>query len=153
VSIKDELTAELRDAMRAGDATRRDAIRQVMTEVSVKAAEPGFTGEPDDDTYLSVLTSYVKKLEKSAEEYRSLGERGATMAEKLGGEITYLSRWLPARLGEEETRALVAQALEDLGADDAKAAGQVIGHIMKTHRDLVDGRLVGRLVNEALAEE
>ena len=59
MSIKDELADELRDAMKAKDAPRRDVIRQVETEISVARSQPGFTGDLDDDLYRQVIGSYV----------------------------------------------------------------------------------------------
>src|SRR5690606_24668072 len=107
MAISDELANELKDALRAGDKLRKDVIRQVQTEVSTARSEPGFSGEVDDALYERVITSYVKKMDKSRQEYLDMGERGAAMAEKLGFEIEYLGRWLPKKAGEDETRVLV----------------------------------------------
>jgi uncharacterized protein YqeY len=151
MTIEEELETELRDAMRSGDKARRDVIRQVRSEVQVARSAPGFEGEVDDALYRSVLESYVKKMSKAVSEYRELGERGSAMAEKLEFEVGYLGRWLPSRLGDAETRRLVESAISELGAEgDARAAGRVTGHIMKTHRHDVDGALVNRLVREML---
>jgi uncharacterized protein YqeY len=152
VSIKDELTDELREAMRARDGRRRDVIRQVETEVSVARSQPGFTGEVDDELYRQVIGSYVKKMDKARQEYLELGGRGEAMAEKLGFEVEYLSRWLLQKLDEEATRALVRSAIEDMGVGgDEKAAGRVTGQLMKAHGEDLDGGLVSRLVREELA--
>jgi len=151
MSIQEELTAELRSAMKEKDAARRDVIRQVQTEVATAKSHPDFEGEVDDALYQRVIASYVKKMDKSREEYAALGERGEQMADKLAFEVEYLSRWLPRKLDEEATRRLVAGAIADLGvAGDEKAAGRVTGHLMKTQGDDLDGGLVNRLVREEL---
>lgn len=152
MTIKEELGAELRDAMKTGDKLRRDAIRQIETEVSTARSRPDFSGEVDDELYQSVIASYVKKMEKSRAEYEELGERGRLMADKLGFEVGYLSRWLPQKLGEEETRLLVRETISELGVEgEEKATGRVIGQLMKTRGDDLDGSLVNRLVGEELA--
>jgi uncharacterized protein YqeY len=151
--IHEELAAELKDAMRAKDRPRLDVIRQVESEVSRARSEPGFKGEVDDGLYRSVITSYVKKMEKAREEFLSYGDKGAEAAAKLGFEIDYLARWLPKALGEAETREVVAIAIKELKADDPKQAGKVIGHIMKNGPVGVDGAVVNRLVREALGAE
>ena len=152
MTIKEQLSAELRDAMKTGDKLRRDAIRQIETEVSTAKSRPDFSGDVDDMLYQSVIASYVKKMEKSQAEYEELGERGEAMAEKLGFEVDYLSRWLPQKLGEEETRVLVRGTISDLGVEgEEKAAGRVIGQLMKTRGDDLDGSLVNTLVREELA--
>ena len=152
MSISEQLAAELKDAMKTQDGRRRDVIRQVQTEVATARSAPDFEGDVDDALYQKVIASYVKKMDKSREEYAGYGERGRAMAEKLAYEVEYLSRWLPSRLGEEETRALVKSAIVELGvAGDEKAAGRVTGHLIKTRGTDLDGGLVNRLVREELA--
>jgi uncharacterized protein YqeY len=149
MSVRDELTEQLKDAMKAGDRPRVNVIRQVQSEVSVAKSAPGFSGEVDDDLYLATIASYVKKMTKAKREFEAAGERGQAQADKLGYEIEYLSRWLPETLGEDETRALVRSAIAELGASDPKMIGRVIGHVMKSGAD-VDGGLVNRLTREEL---
>ena len=150
MSIKDELVAELKDAMRSGDQRRREVIREIETQVSRRRAEPGFAGPVDDDLYLDVMGSFAKKMDKAANEYDGLGERGVTMAAKLRWEVDYLSRWLPTKLSEEETRRAVRKALAELKIDDPKMAGRVVGHLMKSIGGDLDGALVNRVVREEL---
>lgn len=152
MTIAEELDNELKDAMRAKDAARRDVIRQVRSEIGVAKTASGFDGNEDDAFHQSVIASYVKKMQKSLAEYEGLGERGAAMAEKLRFEVEYLSRWLPTKLDEAATRELVDRTIDDLGVGgDPAAAGKVIGSIMAGHKDEVDGGLVNRLVRERLA--
>jgi uncharacterized protein YqeY len=151
MTIQEQLTTELRAAMKEKDARRRDVIRQIQTEVATAKSQPDFSGEVDDAFYQKVIASYVKKMDKSREEYAALGERGEVMADKLAFEVEYLSRWLPKKLDEAETRRLVVEAIEDLGASgDEKAAGRVTGHLMRNHGKDLDGGLVNRLVREEL---
>ena len=152
MSIREELATELRDAMKAKDGPRRDVIRQIETEISVARSEPGFSGELDDDLYRRVIGTYVKKMDKTRQEYLEVGERGEAMAAKLGYEVEYLSRWLPQKLDEAKTRDLVRKTIQDLGvAGDEKAAGRVTGQLMKEQGKDLDGGLVNRLVREELA--
>jgi uncharacterized protein YqeY len=150
MAIKDEFQAQLQDAMRAKDRRRMDALRSVETEVSRARSEPGFSGTIDDDLYLRVIGSYVKKMDKARAEYDELGERGAEQAAKLAFEVEYLSRWLPVTLSEDETREIVRAAIADLGADDPALAGRVIGSVMKSGRPGLDGGMVNRIVREEL---
>lgn len=151
MSIQEDLTVELRDAMKSQDARRRDVIRQIQTEVATAKTQPDFHGEVDDALYQKVIGSYVKKMDKSRSEYADMGERGQAMADKLAFEVEYLSRWLPQKLDEGETRKLVAAAIADLGVEgDEKAAGRVTGHLMKSRGNDLDGSLVNRIVREEL---
>lgn len=154
MTIAEQLAVELTDAMKTKDAPRRDVIRQVQTEVATARSQPDFEGPVDDAFYQKVIASYVKKMDKSRSEYADLGERGEAMAQKLAFEVEYLSRWLPQKLGEEETRALIKEAIAELGVAGAeKAAGRVTGHLMKSHGKDLDGGLVNRVVREELQSE
>ncbi|MFQ5948867.1 MAG: GatB/YqeY domain-containing protein, partial [Acidimicrobiia bacterium] len=148
--IQEQLAAELRDAMKSRDRRRMDVIRQVETEMSRAKSEPGFQGELDDGLYRRVIAAYVKKMDKARREYEELGDRGRHQAEKLAFETDYLQRWLPEALGEDETRELVRQAIAELGVQDPKMVGRVVGHLMKSGREGLDGSLVNRLVREEL---
>lgn len=151
MSIAAELKSELEDAMRAGDRARLDTVRMVNSEILLAKSAPGFKGDIDDELYLEVIAAQVKKDRKSIEEYSALGERGEQMVSKYRTEVEYLSRWLPSQMSEEETEALVRNTIDELGvAGDQKAAGRVIGHIMKSHRDEVDGGLVNKVVRRVL---
>ena len=151
MTIAEQLADELKDAMKSKDALRRDVIRQIQTEVATARSQPGFAGPVDDAFYQKVIASYVKKMDKSRAEYSEFGERGEAMADKLAYEVEFLSKWLPKKLGEDEARALVKGAIDELGvAGEEKAAGKVTGHLMKNHSKDLDGGLVNRLVREEL---
>lgn len=150
MSIAEELAAELKDAMRAGDGPRKNVIRAVQTEIAKAKSEPGFSGDAGDDFYQQVIGGFVKKMDKSRREYEELGERGEQMAERLQFEVDYLGRWLPKLLDETATRDLVRAAIAEVGAIDAKEVGKVVGSIMKSHKGEVNGALVNRLVRAEL---
>ncbi len=136
--------------MLSKDKPRTAVIRQIESEVAVARSASDFAGDVDDDLYEQTIRSYVKKMEKARQEYLGAGERGVAQAEKLAFEVDYLSRWLPDSLSEDQTRAIVAAAITELGADDPKMAGRVVGHIMKAGTEGLDGGLVNRIVREEL---
>lgn len=149
MSIQEELAAELRAAIKARNTAQSNVIRQIESEVSVAKSAAGFKGEIDDALYKKTIVGYVKKMEKARQEYIALGDRGAEQAAKLAYEVEYLSRWTPQLPGEAETRSIVKDAIAELGVDDPKMTGRVMGHIMKSGMEL-DGGLVNRLVREEL---
>lgn len=153
MSIIDELDQALTAAMKQRDQRTLDVVRAVKTEVTKRRSEPGSSGELDDDAVVEVIASFVKRNQKVREEYLGLGDRGTETAEKLAWENEYLGQWLPSKLGEADTRAVVEKAIADSGASSQADTGRVIGMIMKSHKDEVDGSLVSRLVKERLAGE
>ncbi len=150
MSIQEELRAELKAATLERDQPRLDVIRAVETEIKVARTSKGFEGEVDDALYQQVIGAYSKKMSKARAEYEKAGERGQDMAGKLAYEVQYLSRWMPQKLDEEATLAVVLSTIAELGVSDPKQTGRVMGAVMKAHGKDVDGGLVNRLVREQL---
>ena len=148
MTISDDLSAALKEAMKAKDKPKLDAIRQVQTEVAKKKAEKG--EEATDELVLGVISSYVKKMTKAVEEYQSLGDRGTEMAEKIQFEIDFLSGWLPEQLSEEEVVAIIDEVLAEIGDVDMSQMGKIIGAVM-AKADGLDGSVVSKLVREKIS--
>ena len=148
MTISDYLSAALKEAMKAKDKPKLDAIRQVQTEVAKKKAEKG--EEATDELVLGVISSYVKKMTKAVEEYQSLGDRGTEMAEKIQFEIDFLSGWLPEQLSEEEVVTIIDEVLAQMGDVDMSHMGKIIGAVM-AKADGLDGSVVSKLVREKIS--
>jgi uncharacterized protein YqeY len=148
MALIEDLSTALKDAMKAKDKPKLDAIRQVQTEVAKKKAEKG--EEATDALVLGVISSYVKKMVKAVEEYNSLGDRGVEMAAKIQFEIDYLSEWLPEQLSEEEVSKIIDEVLAELGDVDLSQMGKIIGAVM-AKADGLDGSTVSRLVREKIS--
>ena len=147
MAISDDLSAALKEAMKAKEKPKLDAIRQVQTEIAKKKSEKG--EEVTDELVLGVISSYVKKMTKAVEEYQSLGDRGIEMAEKIQFEIDFLSEWLPEQLSEEEVEKIVDAVLIEMGDIDISQMGKVIGAVM-SKGDGIDGSLVSKIVKSKL---
>ena len=148
MTISDDLSAALKEAMKAKDKPKLDAIRQVQTEVAKKKAEKG--EEATDELVLGVISSYVKKMTKAVEEYQALGDRGTEMAEKIQFEIEFLSEWLPEQLSYEDVEKIVDEVLSEMGEVDISQMGKVIGAVM-ARSDGLDGSLVSKIVREKIS--
>jgi uncharacterized protein YqeY len=150
VSIEQDLQKKLTAAIRAKDLTTANCIRMVKTKVMERRTAKGFSGEVDDALYLDVIAAYSKSLEKGCKEFANAGEKGQAQVAEMQFEIAYLKQFLPAQMSEEEAREAVKAAISELGVSDAKQAGRVMGHVMKTHKGLIDGGVVKKLVSELL---
>ncbi len=147
MALADDLSSALKDAMKAKDKPKLDAIRQIQTEIAKKKAEKG--EEVNDDLVLGVISSYVKKMIKAVEEYQSLGDRGQEMAEKIQFEIDFLGTYLPEQLSDEEVEKIVDEVLSELGDVDISQMGRVIGAVM-AKGDSIDGSVVSKIVQTKL---
>ena len=148
MALADDLSSALKDAMKAKDKPKLDAIRQIQTEIAKKKAEKG--EEVNDDLVLGVISSYVKKMIKAVEEYQSLGDRGQEMADKIQFEIDFLSTYLPEQLSDEEVEKIVDEVLSELGDIDISQMGRVIGAVM-AKGDGIDGSIVSKIVKDKLS--
>lgn len=149
MAIEEQFRDDQKAAMKARDAATLNAIRSIQAEVATAKAAPGYKGDVDDALFIKVISTYVKRISKSKDEYESMGERGAEQADKLGFEIDYLVQYLPKKLNEQDTRMLIERTMADIGADGDMPAGQIVGAVMRSGEDL-DGAMVNRLVQEAL---
>ena len=149
MTIEEQLKNDQIAAMRAKDRATLNAIRSVQSEVATAKSAPGFSGDVDDDLYRSTISTYVKRIRKSKDEYDAMGERGADLSTVLTFEIEYLDRYLPQTLDEAHTATLVDQTIAELGADGDTPVGRVIGAVMQSGED-VDGAMVNRIVRERL---
>ncbi|GMV39356.1 MAG: hypothetical protein AMXMBFR64_10720 [Myxococcales bacterium] len=150
MSIEQELTQRLKDAMRSKDQRVLGVVRMIKSKIIEARTAKGFTGEVDDALYQQVIAAYSKSMLKAIEEYEAQGERSKEMVEQLRFEVDYLAEFLPRKLDEEKTRELVRAKIEQLGVRDPKRAGQIMGALMKEHKDALDSALTKRVVEEEL---
>jgi len=151
MAIEGELDQLLKQALRDKDQATLDVVRMIKSKVQERRTAKGFSGTVDDALLVEVIGAYRKQLQKAAEEFEKTGERGKEQLDKLRFEIGFLSRWLPATMGEGELRALVAERIAALGVTDPKQVGKLVGDVMKTHRGKVEAADVKRVAEELLA--
>ena len=147
MSLKDQLTADMKEAMKAKQAERLGTIRQVRSAIKNKEIELG--QELDDQAVIAVLSTQVKQRRESAQMYRE-NDR-PELADKEEAELAVLQDYLPAQLGEAELRGIVAAVIAEVGAISAKDMGKVMPAVMSRTKGAADGKLVNQLVRELLA--
>lgn len=147
MALKEKIEADLKQAMRAQDAIARETLRMILAALKNKRIELGHDLEPADE--LGVLQKAHKTRMESAEQFAAAGR--AELAEKERKEAALVETYLPKLLGEDETRALVAAVVAELGATDKKQVGQVMKAVMARHKGEVDGKVVQRVAAELLS--
>ncbi|MGH7806036.1 MAG: GatB/YqeY domain-containing protein [Candidatus Binatia bacterium] len=150
MTLAEQLDDDLKAAMRAHEAGTVACIRSVKAKVKEATTAKGFTGPVDDALHRRVIVAYVKQLKNALPELEAGGDKGRALIESYGGEIAYLERYLPKLLGRAETTEIVRKVIADTGVTDAKRAGQVMGAVMKQHRESVDPALVKAIVEQLL---
>jgi uncharacterized protein YqeY len=148
VSLTQQLQADMKSAMRDGDAERRDTLRMAIAAVQNAAKDK--RADLTDEEALVVLTRQVKTRRESIKAYTDAGRDDLAAREQA--EIDVLQPYLPEQLGEDEVRTLVAEALAATGASSPKDMGRVMGALMPKVKGRADGKLVSEIVNEELAK-
>ena len=149
--LEAKLRALLTTAMKAKDSRTANLVRMINTKVMERRTAKDFTGTVDDTLILDVISTYKKSMEKARQEFVAAGDRGKEQAEELAFEVTWCSQFLPKGISEEELRAAVTKAVNELPARDPKQAGRVIGTIKKQFGDRADAQLTKKIADELLA--
>jgi len=147
MTLQDRIEADLKDAMRAGETTKRDTLRMVLAALKNKRIEVGT--DLDQAAQLAVLTSAGKTRTDSAQQYDEAGR--PELAEKERAEIAIIQAYLPRQLDEGEVRAIVEAAIAELELSSKGDMGRLMKAVMADHKGTVDGKLVQRLAGELLA--
>ena len=148
MSLTEQLQADMKNAMRDGDAHRRDTLR--MAIAAVQNADKDKREDLTDEEALAVLTKQVKSRRESIKAYRDAGRDD--LADKEQAEIDVLAPYLPEQLGEDEVRVLVTEAIASTGASSPRDMGRVMSALMPKVKGRADGALVSGLVNQELAK-
>lgn len=136
---------QLKAAMKAGDARRRDTLRLVQSALKNFAIEKRKPlTELSDEEVFDVMKRLVKQRKDSIEQYRAGGRED--LVEQESYEIDVLSEYLPAALSDEALGAIVDEALFAMGPLDVSAMGKAMGAVMKAVAGRADGDRVRALV-------
>ena len=147
MSLIGRLEEEVKDAMRAHENERRDALRLILS--SLKSAEKELLRPLSDDEELQVLQRERKKRQEAAEAFRS-GDR-EDQAEKEEAELAVLEEFMPEPLAEEELERIVDDAIAENKATSMRDMGRVMADVMPQIAGRADGSAVSQLVREKLA--
>ncbi len=146
MALKDQLMADMKEAMKAHDKDRLAVIR--MVRGAVRQQEIDGKKELEDSDVIAVISKEVKMRRDSIEEFNK-GSR-QDLVEKTQAEIDILMPYLPAQLSEDEVRELVKAAVEATGAKTQKDMGKVMGKLMPKVKGCADGKMVNNIVRSML---
>lgn len=146
-SLYENLRADIITAMKARDAATLTALR--TADAGVKRAALDTNKEIDDALTLVTLRKAIKNLADAKAEFEKGGR--ADLVAANDSEIRVLEKYLPKGLEPAEVQALIAQAIQETGAQSKKEMGKVIGALKKRpEAGLMDFGLVSKWVQERL---
>lgn len=144
MDTKTLLTQAVKDAMKSGDAHRRDTLRMALS--AIKQIEVDRRISPDEAAIQALLQKEIKSRREALEEARKASRPDLAAAAEV--EIAILGEFLPQGLSAAELRALVQAAIAECGA----ASPAEMGKVMKTLMPKVAGRAPGDQVSAMVKE-
>jgi len=138
MSIRDDISAAMKSAMKAGEAERLSAIRLIMAKLKDAdiAARPRGVDRIPDEEVLALIRGMIKPRREAIELY----DRGGRpeLAAKERAEIAVIEEFLPRALNEDEMRGAVAAVVTATGAKTPKDMGRVMAALKSAHGAALD---------------
>jgi uncharacterized protein YqeY len=122
VTLKQQITEDMKAAMRAGDAKRRDAIR--LLQAAIKQREVDERIELDDAAVVAVMEKMLKQRRDSIGQYEAAHRQDLADAEKY--EVSVLQIYMPQALSDAEVKDAIAEAISATGAKGQQDMGRVM---------------------------
>jgi uncharacterized protein YqeY len=146
MSLKDQITEDMKSAMKAGKKDRLKVVR--LIRAATKQIEIDTREELDDAAVLTVLTKMVKQRRDSVEQFEKGDREDLAAIERA--EILVLNDYLPEQLSAEELAALVDEIIQATGAEGIRDMGKVMGQIKAKASGRADMGAVSATVKERL---
>ena len=147
MSIFDQVSEQLKDAMRARDKDRLNGLRGIRASFIEAIKVDGSTTLPDEQAF-EILRRLAKQRKESVEAYTT-GGRLDLVAEETK-ELAVIEAFLPKVADEPTTRGWVQAAIAETGATSARDIGKVMGVLMAGHKSELDGKMANKIVRELL---
>jgi hypothetical protein len=147
MSLKDQITEDMKTAMRAKDSERLGAIRLLLAAAKQKEVDERVM--LDDAAMIAIVDKLIKQRKDSVTAYTQA--QRMDLADKESAEIRVLEAYLPQRLSADEITAAVATVVATVGAKGPADMGKVMGAVKSQLSGKADMALVSQAVKAALA--
>ena len=148
MTLKAQLTEDMKTAMRAKDSVSLSTIR--LVNAAIKQYEVDERNEADDARVVAILTKMIKQRKDSAQIYADAGR--ADLADKENAEIDVLNRYMPTMMSADEIQAAVAAAIVDSGAAGMADMGKVMGLLKTRVAGQADMAAVSQVLKATLSQ-
>ncbi|MGB2153179.1 MAG: GatB/YqeY domain-containing protein [Flavobacteriaceae bacterium] len=149
MSALDNLTNEIKEAMKAKNALALEALRAIKSAVLLQKSEAGAADGMTDDQEIKLLQKLVKQRRDSAAIFRK--QNRADLAEPEEAQAEIIARFLPEQLSEEEVGKVIESIITQLGASSMKDMGKVMGMASSQLAGKADGKTISTLVKQKLS--
>jgi uncharacterized protein YqeY len=147
--MREKINQDLKDAMKARDSAKVDALRMINAALKDKDIEARGAGKAlTEDDVLALLQKMIKSRQESLDIYEKAGR--ADLAAKEKGEIAVISAYLPQQLSEAEVAEAVKAAIAETGAASIKDMGKVVAALKAKYTGRMDFAKASAAVKAAL---
>lgn len=149
-SLRERFTADLKEAMKAGEKGKVSTIRLITSALKDKDIEARGLGkgQTSADELLALLQKMIKQRQESIAIYDANGRPELAAGERA--EVEVISSYLPKQMSEAEVRAAIDKAIAETGASAVKDMGKVIGALRGAYAGQMDFGKVSPMVKAAL---
>jgi len=149
MGIREDIEARLRQARKDRDERTKNIINMLKNKVLTEL-KSGSGAVESDELWLQVIANYAKQVTKAIPEFEKAGERGTEALDEARFELAFCQQFLPTKLDEAQTEALVRKLVAEHGIEGPKQMGKLMGLLMKDHKDQLDGGITKTVAQRVL---
>lgn len=148
MNIEEQISEGIKEAMKAKDKIRLEALRSVKKFILEAKTRPGADGI-DDAGCIQIIQKLAKQGRESMDIYKQ--QNREDLYEQEAGQVTVLESFLPKQMTEEELTTALKAIIASVGASSPQEMGKVMGVATKQLAGLADGKAISAKVKELLA--
>ena len=148
MTLKEQITEDMKSAMRAKEAERLGTIRLLLAAIKQREVDERIT--VDDAGIITIVEKLIKQRKDSIEQFQKAGR--TDLVDQESKELGILQAYMPAQLSEAEVQAAIQKTISSLGATGPQDMGKVIGALKAQLAGKADMGMVSGLVKAALAK-
>lgn len=149
MDLFDQVSEDIKDAMRAKDKVRLEALRGIKKEFLEAKTAKGANDELPEATAIQILQKMAKQRRDSADIYQEQGR--PELAEKELEEVSVIEKYLPKQLSPEELEAKIKEIVTQVGATSPADMGKVMGVATKSLAGIAAGKAISETVKKVLS--
>lgn len=148
MTLKEQITEDMKSAMRAKEAERLGTIRLLLAAIKQREVDERIS--VDDAAIIAIIEKLIKQRKDSIEQFQKAGR--TDLVDQEGKELAILQAYMPAQLSAAEVQSAIQKVIADLGASGPQDMGKVIGALKAQLAGKADMGMVSGLVKAALAK-
>jgi uncharacterized protein YqeY len=146
--LKEQLSNDLKDAMRASEEVRKSTLRMLISAINNVEVAGSERKELSDDQVMQVIMKQVKQRKESIDEFGKAGRQD--LVDKEAAEMKVLEAYMPPQMGRDEIEAEARKAMGEVGATSPADKGKLMKVLMPRLSGKADGREINEVVTQLL---